>query len=100
MAYELLTGQAPFANGNHQQMWYQHTHVLPTAPSFLNPDLPVELDEVLLRALSKSPQKRYSSIAAFALAFRQALLNRMHTQNAGNLSDSSHVSQTAIEPEQ
>src|SRR5579872_6136156 len=66
MAYELLTGQAPFANGNHQQMWYQHTHVLPTAPSFLNPDLPVELDEVLLRALSKSPQERYSSIAAFA----------------------------------
>lgn len=99
MAYELLTGQAPFASGNHQQMWYQHNQVVPEAPSILNPNLPVELDEVLLRALSKTPRERYSSIAAFALAFRQALLNNVHTQKAVSLSDSSHISQTVIGPE-
>ena len=99
MAYELLTGQSPFAGGNHQQMWYQHNHVVPPEPGSLNPNLPVELDAVLLRALSKTPQERYSSIAAFALAFRQALLNSMHTQKADNVLNSSHISQTVIRPE-
>lgn len=99
MAYELLTGQVAFANGNHQQMWYQHTHVMPEPPSVLNPDLPVELDDVLLRALSKSPAERYDSIAEFALALRQAMLNNRHTQQAVAWSDSSHISQARIRPQ-
>lgn len=75
MAYELLTGQPPFEEGNHQRMWYQHAYIQPPPPSTLNPDLPQELDAVLLRALAKTPQERYRSISAFALAFRQALLD-------------------------
>lgn len=75
MAYELLTGHPPFEVGNHQRMWYQHAYIQPPPPSTLNPDLPVELNAVLLRALAKTPQERYRSISAFALAFRQALLD-------------------------
>ena len=80
MAYELLTGQTPFEGDNHQQMWYQHSYVTPLPPSSLNPNLPVELDAVLLRALAKTPQERYRSISAFALAFRQALLDADNMQ--------------------
>lgn len=75
MAYELLTGQPPFEEGNHQRMWYQHAYIQPLPPSSLNSNLPTELDAVLLRALAKTPQERYRSISAFALAFRQALLD-------------------------
>jgi eukaryotic-like serine/threonine-protein kinase len=80
MVYELLTGQPPFEGGNHQQMWYQHSYVKPPPPSSLNPQLPDSLDSVLLRALAKTPRERYSSISAFALAFRQALLETGNIQ--------------------
>ena len=80
MVYELLTGQPPYEGGNHQQMWYQHSYVKPPPPSSLNPQLPDSLDSVLLRALAKTPRERYSSISAFALAFRQALLDTGNIQ--------------------
>ncbi|HLX41482.1 MAG TPA: protein kinase, partial [Ktedonobacteraceae bacterium] len=73
MAYELLTGQPPFQGSDHQNMWYQHSSISPQQPSLLNTTIPTELDSVLLRALAKKPQERYSSVTAFALAFQKAL---------------------------
>ncbi len=75
MAYELLTGRHPFVGNGYQQMWHQHFHVAPGPPSMTNPALPQELDAVLLRALEKSPERRYSSVSAFAHAFQRAVLN-------------------------
>jgi len=72
MAYELLTGRPPFL-GNQQQMMYQHLQVQPQPPSRLNPEIPVSLDNVILRALAKRPEDRFGSVAAFAQAFEQAL---------------------------
>ena len=75
MAYELLTGRLPFEGNGYQNMWHQHCHVEPTPPSMINPALPKELDGVLLRALAKKPEHRYSSVSAFAHAFQRAVLN-------------------------
>src|SRR5947209_2746019 len=75
MTYELLTGYPPFIANNHHQMWHLHCHVPPQPPSAINPSIPQELDAVLLRALSKNSGERYRSVAAFALAFHQAISN-------------------------
>ena len=75
MTYELLTGYPPFIANNHHQMWHLHYHVPPRPPSAINPSIPQELDAVLLRALSKNPDERYRSVAAFARTFQQAILN-------------------------
>jgi eukaryotic-like serine/threonine-protein kinase len=75
MAYELLTGQPPFVGNGYQQMWHQHVHVAPCPPTKINPTLPQELDAILLRALEKNPERRYSSVSAFAHAFQRAVLN-------------------------
>ncbi len=75
MAYELLTGRPPFVGNGYQQMWHQHFHATPSPPSMINPMLPKELDAVLLRALEKKPERRYSSVSAFAHAFQRAVLN-------------------------
>src|SRR5205807_5829335 len=55
MAYELLTGRPPFSGHNNYQLGYKHCNVAPTPPSTINPTLPQELDDVLLRALAKKP---------------------------------------------
>jgi len=72
LAYELLTGRAPFV-GRQQQVMYQHLTVQPQPPSTLNPLLSKDVDAVLLKALKKKPEERFMSISAFANAFQQAL---------------------------
>lgn len=72
MAYELLTGRAPFRGGK-AQLTYQYAHVTPPPPSTLNPNLPQTADNVLLRALRKEPGERYPDVADFAWALKSAL---------------------------
>src|SRR2546421_2524879 len=71
MAYELLTGRAPF-QGNPSQMMYQHFRDPPAPPSTYNPGIPATIDAVLLRALAKKPEERFPSVPAFARAFEGA----------------------------
>ncbi|HYL43969.1 MAG TPA: protein kinase [Ktedonobacteraceae bacterium] len=72
MAYELLTGRAPFLGGLTQMM-YQHIHVQPQPPSVYNPHIPSEVNEVVLHALAKKPEDRFRTIFAFVQAFNQAV---------------------------
>ncbi len=72
MAYELLTGHLPFQGGLGQMM-YQHMHTKPQPPSTYSSHIPAELDEVLLLALEKEPEKRFLTVAAFAKGFQQAI---------------------------
>lgn len=73
VAYELLTGQPPFAGGSDVTVYRQHKQTPPQPPSALVPDLPREIDEVLLRTLAKDPAGRYSNCVSFARALRQAV---------------------------
>src|SRR6266567_2580332 len=75
MAYQMLTGRPPFMGNGYQHMWHQHNHIQPSPPSSINPLLPQELDAVFLRALEKKPERRFSSVSAFAHAFQRAVLN-------------------------
>src|SRR5262249_22936756 len=60
---------------------YQHLQVQPQPPSRLNRDIPASLDNVILRALAKRPEDRYSSVRAFAQAFEQALQNSEYREH-------------------
>jgi eukaryotic-like serine/threonine-protein kinase len=71
MAYLLLTGSTPFS-GRMEQVMRQHFMTSPAAPSSRNPELSPDIDTVLLHALKKQPEERFSSISAFSQAFQQA----------------------------
>ncbi len=87
MAYELLTGYLPFTGSNHEEMWHQHHFVDPEPPSSINPNIPEEIDDVLLQALSKNPVDRFGSIEIFARAFRQALETMNHFNSTGTIAN-------------
>jgi serine/threonine-protein kinase len=59
--YELLTGRPPFTGDSPVSIAYQHVREDPAPPSSLEPDLPPDLDAVVLKALAKNPDNRYQS---------------------------------------
>jgi serine/threonine-protein kinase len=59
--YELLTGKTPFDGETPVEIAMKHLSTAPKPPSKLRPDVPPELDKVVLRALAKNPDERYQS---------------------------------------
>jgi serine/threonine-protein kinase len=59
--YELLTGKTPFDGETPVEIAMKHLSTAPKPPSKLRPDIPPELDMVVMRALAKNPDDRYQS---------------------------------------
>jgi eukaryotic-like serine/threonine-protein kinase len=62
--FELLTGDVPFTGESPVEIAMKHLADIPPAPSELRPDVPEDLDLVVVRALAKEPADRYQSAAA------------------------------------
>src|SRR5205807_1501141 len=59
--YELLTGKTTFDGDTPVEIAMKHLSNAPKPPSKLRPEVPPELDKVVLRALAKNPDERYQS---------------------------------------
>jgi ABC-type sugar transport system substrate-binding protein len=81
IAWHLLAGEPPFssAESNLVSVIYQHLEKQPQPPSSRNPDVPPELDAVVLRALAKDPAARFGDALEFSNAFNQAIGRTMST---------------------
>ncbi|MGN6251341.1 MAG: Stk1 family PASTA domain-containing Ser/Thr kinase [Marmoricola sp.] len=64
LLYELLTGRPPFVGESPVSVAYQHVREQAPVPSTLDPDLPPELDALVMKALAKRVEDRYASAAA------------------------------------
>jgi len=76
--YELLTGQRPHRAATLEELFHKIMHDTPAPPSSLRPSLPRDLDEIILKALSKRPEDRYPTWAYFALEL--AKVGKLGTQ--------------------
>ncbi len=65
--YELLVGRRPFYAGSTAELLTTVLTEDPVRPSVWRPDLPTELDAVVLRMLEKYPADRYPDWAELAL---------------------------------
>jgi ribosome-binding protein aMBF1 (putative translation factor) len=73
LLYKLLTGEVPFPREGEAARLYAHLHDPPPAPSLYVPSLSMALDDVVIRAMSKSPEDRYLSAGDLGRAAQAAL---------------------------
>jgi serine/threonine-protein kinase len=59
VAYALLTGRPPFERSSPLDVIIAHAHDDVVAPSLLRDDVPEDLEQVVLRCLSKKPEDRF-----------------------------------------
>ena len=78
LLYQMLAGQLPFQADTPVAVVWKHVHKEPAPPSTLNPALSPAIDNVILRALEKDPDKRFGTPRELAAAYQRAL----HDPNA------------------
>lgn len=82
--YELVTGQVPFSADTPYAVIHDHIYSQLPAPSSINPEIPPQVEAVLIKSLAKNPDDRYSSagemMTAFATAVRSSGLKSLHVQ--------------------
>jgi serine/threonine protein kinase len=71
--YTSLTGRTPFERETEVQVMYAHLNEAPPAPSAVREDLPPALDDVVAKAMAKTPDTRFQSCAEFVEALRTAV---------------------------
>jgi hypothetical protein len=71
--YEVATGAPPFAVKSLSEAVFKHISAPPPPPRQLRPDLPLELEQVILRCLAKKPEERYATGTELAQALDSAL---------------------------
>jgi serine/threonine-protein kinase len=62
LLYEMITGELPFTAGNAHAMMRAKLDDDPRPPRDLVADIPSGIDEIILRAIERSPRERYRTV--------------------------------------
>lgn len=75
--YHMATGVLPF-QGDDETVVFMQLNEAPKYPSTLNPAIPLGLEQIILTAMEKSPDKRFPSAAAMLSAVKRLERNPRH----------------------
>jgi hypothetical protein len=70
--FECATGRKPFQAEALFDLLRMHVEAPPPSPRALRPDMPPELEHVILTALAKAPDQRFASAMAMSMALQHA----------------------------
>jgi hypothetical protein len=72
--YEIVTGRPPFPGDTPFAVMLGHQSAAPVPPSRIDPTVPPILDQVILTALQKDPERRFRTATEFQAALHQAAM--------------------------
>jgi len=72
--HEMLTGEPPHRGATSMLAMASRLHAEASPPSRLRPDLPAAVEQVLMRALARAPERRFARAGEFAAALEAALV--------------------------
>jgi tRNA A-37 threonylcarbamoyl transferase component Bud32 len=73
MLYEMLTGSPPYHRGDHMSVMYQHVQGRARPPVEVNPDLPQELSDLVMKTMALDKGKRFQTMEELKLALQPYL---------------------------
>ncbi len=97
MLYWLATGDRPFTGETLMAMSYKIVHTDPVPPRKLNPAIPRDLENVILKCMEKDPAARYQSGEALARDLRAMHEGRtLDTLDRERMARAGSVERTAL----
>ncbi|TDO67274.1 serine/threonine-protein kinase [Kribbella sp. VKM Ac-2571] len=96
LLYELLTGRPPFVGESPVSVAYQHVREQPLPPSSFDPDIPPEVDAVVLKALAKSREERYQSASEMRADIHRVLAGQQVTAPMAAVAETRSMAPTAV----
>lgn len=84
--YEMLTGSVPFESDSPIAVAMKHLEEKPKNPCELNPEIPEELQEIILKAMSKETRNRYQTVGAMKSDL-EAIMPRLKVNEDTEVSD-------------
>lgn len=72
--YEMLSGRTPFHAENTDKLLQQIAYKAPPPPHEIDSRIPVVLSQIVMKAMSKRPEKRYQDAEQMALDIKRFLL--------------------------
>lgn len=73
LLYELVVGRVPFTADTPYTIIHDHIYKPLPLPTFVNPGVPPQVEQVLVKVLAKERQQRYNTAGDLAVAMREAV---------------------------
>lgn len=75
--YEMVTGKVPFEGESPISIALKHIQEQPVPPSKLNPNVSLELEKLILRAMEKNPIHRYQNAREMGMDLKTVLYGKI-----------------------
>ncbi len=71
--YQMLAGRVPFTAESPVAISLKHIQITPISPRELNSEIPLSIEEIILKAMAKDPNERFQQAQTFSDALWQTL---------------------------
>jgi serine/threonine protein kinase len=78
--YEMLVGSKPFKSSDRSELLQRIASKTPPAPHSLDPDIPLVLSHIVMKAMNKRPEKRYQRAEEMAQDLKRYIVAEKRTK--------------------